>query len=239
MFLGKQELSFWGHDESKTSHNKRNFIELVQLLTEYDSVLAEHLKCSTVFQGLSKTIQNDIIESVAHVINNEIASAPFMGVQVDDTTDISCKCQLTIIVRYVIKKGEIRQTFLRFFDVSQDRTSETLTTIALRRLDKYNLAVTLVSQTYDGASCMTGHNTGVRAHVNSVCPYALFINCYAHKLNLVLSQGTRAIQDAKLFFASLDSFQNFFARLAKRTALLEEADNCGRVPSSLSYQVEL
>uniref|UniRef100_A0A8C4QQC1 C2H2-type domain-containing protein n=1 Tax=Eptatretus burgeri TaxID=7764 RepID=A0A8C4QQC1_EPTBU len=236
LFLGKRELAFRGHDKPETSRNKGNFVELVEILTKYDDVLAEHLKCAAVFHDLSKTIWNDIIDSVAHIINDdidsEIASAPFIGVQVDDITDFSCKPQLTIVVRYVTKKGNICERFLGFFDTNQDRTPETLTAIVLKRLDKYIPTVKLVSQSYDGASCMAGQRSGVGTRVNSVCPYALFIHSYAHKLHLVLSQGTRAIQDAKLFFASLDSFRNFFARSAKQSALLEEAGSyCDRVAS--------
>uniref|UniRef100_UPI00358EC1B0 uncharacterized protein n=1 Tax=Myxine glutinosa TaxID=7769 RepID=UPI00358EC1B0 len=236
LFLGKRELAFWGHDKSRASCNEGDFVELAQILTEYDDVLAEHLKCAAVFRDLSKTIRHDIIDSIAHIVNDEIdseiATAPFISVQVDDATDFSCKPQLTIVVRYVNKKGDICERFLGFLDISQDRTPETLTAIILRRLDKYNPTVKLVSQSYDGASCMAGQSSGVGACVNSVCPYVLFIHSYAHDLQQVLSQGTRAIQDAKLFFACLDGFQKNFPHSSKQTSLLEEAGaRRGRVPS--------
>lgn len=236
IYLGTQELSFRGHDESATSQNRGNFVELVHLLAEFDQALAEHLGSATVFRGMSSTIQNEIIESIASVIQSEIDtelnSTPFIAVQVDDTTDIACKCQLTIIVRYVNDEGKICERFLGFFDVSLERNAESLTAVVMRAMQKYNPAVKLICQTYDGASCMSGQHSGVRARVQSQCPYALFIHCYAHKLNLVLSQGIKDIQDAKVFFASLDSFHNFFSRSAKRTALLAEVDNSLRVPGT-------
>ena len=76
---------------------------------------------------------------------------------------------------------------------------------------------------------MSGQHGGVRAKVKALCPYALFIHCYAHRLNLVLAQGSKDIQDAKLFVAGLESFHNLFTKSAKLTALLTEAGGA-RVP---------
>lgn len=56
-FLGKQELAFRGHDESKDSENKGNYLELVDFLAEYDSLLRCHLDSATVFIGTSSKIQ--------------------------------------------------------------------------------------------------------------------------------------------------------------------------------------
>ncbi|KAK1884976.1 Zinc finger MYM-type protein 1 [Dissostichus eleginoides] len=100
----------------------------------------------------------------------------------------------------------------------------------MRAIGNYNPTNKLICQTYDGASCMSGQHGGVQALVKAHCPNALFIHCYAHKLNLVLAQGTNNIQAAKLFFANLDAFHNFFSRSCKRSALLCEVDRAVRVP---------
>ena len=50
---------------------------------------------------------------------------------------------------------------------------------------------------------MSGQHGGVQALVKQHCPNALFIHYYAHKLNLVLAQGTNNVQAAKLFFDDL------------------------------------
>ena len=62
---------------------------------------------------------------------------------------------------------------------------------------------------------MSGQHGGVQALVKKQCPNALFTHCYAHKLNLVLAQGTSNVQAAKLFFADRDAFHNFFSSLCK------------------------
>ena len=58
VYLGKQELAFCGHEESALSPNRGNLIELVNAMAEFDQELASHLQTSTVFTGMSSTIQN-------------------------------------------------------------------------------------------------------------------------------------------------------------------------------------
>ena len=45
----KQELPFSGHDEKYSSLNRGNYIKLVQLLRQYDTVLNDHKETATVF----------------------------------------------------------------------------------------------------------------------------------------------------------------------------------------------
>ena len=52
-YLSMQELSFRGHDEGENS-NKGNYRELVEVIAQYDRVLAEHLESLTVFTGNPK-----------------------------------------------------------------------------------------------------------------------------------------------------------------------------------------
>ncbi|KAF3835860.1 hypothetical protein F7725_028418 [Dissostichus mawsoni] len=106
LYLARQEQAFRGHNEAAGSSNRGNFVELSLTL---------HLRSTwdrTVFSGMSNTIQNDIIESIARSIQDEtdkeIHISPFIAVQVDDTSDISNKCQLTVIIRYVNEKGRVR-----------------------------------------------------------------------------------------------------------------------------------
>jgi hypothetical protein len=70
--LGRPELAFRGHDESADSANKGNYGEPADVFARYDEALSSHLESSTVFSGMSKTIQNDLIESAPAVIQEEI-----------------------------------------------------------------------------------------------------------------------------------------------------------------------
>ena len=50
-------------------------------------------------------------------IRGEVNDADFYGHMVDETTDISTKNQMSVIVRFV-KNGEVKERFLGFYNVS-------------------------------------------------------------------------------------------------------------------------
>ena len=224
-FLGNQELAFRGHDECEGSMNRGNYIELLHLLKNYDSLLDEHLDSATVFKGTSSTIQNDLIMSVGNVINdaifNEIQEASFVAIMLDETSDIQNTSQLSTILRYV-HKGKICEHFLGFTDVSADRSSNGLFNHIEKVVEKYNLSKKLVAQTYDGAAVMSGHLNGLQQKVLSKYPLALHIHCYAHCLNLVLSQSMGCITDCNIFFQTMNGIATFASHSNKRTFSLKE-----------------
>jgi hypothetical protein len=70
--LVNQALPFSGHDESYSSLNRGNYIELVQLLRQDDTVLKDHIETATLFNATSSAIQNDSIQSIHDVLLDEI-----------------------------------------------------------------------------------------------------------------------------------------------------------------------
>ncbi len=225
IFLGQQELSFRGHDERKVSLNRGNYLELLSLLSEYDADLRHHLATATVFTGTSGKIQNDLINSVAEVLNDaikkEINNTKFIAVMVDETTDFSNSAQLSFILRYVTDMG-VKERFLKFEDVTEKKGAHDLAASVLEVLDSYDCKTKLVAQCYDGAAVIASGLNCVQARVKEVIPQALFVHCYAHTLNLVMSQGASKIKDCKIFFANLGGLSAFFTRSPKHTKLLDE-----------------
>lgn len=215
IFLASQNLAFRGHDETKDSVNRGNYRELLALLSKYDSSFNNFIE-NKVFSGTSKTIQNDIIYSLSFVlksrISKEIQDTNFFAWQVDETTDISCASQLSIIFRYVTN-GEVVERFLGFYNVSSGRTADDLFNLLIHECDKYNFRNKLIAQTYDGAAVMAGHLNGLQSKIKSVAPTALFTHCYAHKLNLVLSKACNINKDCRIFFSNLSGFSSFFQSL--------------------------
>jgi hypothetical protein len=112
LYLGKQEMPFRGHDESSDSLNKGNYRELLECFAELDSVFERRLHGRLAesegggdsrFTGVSSDTQNDLIHCLDAVIEDQILQelndCTFVSVQVDETTDVSTKEQLSIIVR--------------------------------------------------------------------------------------------------------------------------------------------
>ncbi|KAJ4930678.1 hypothetical protein JOQ06_024986 [Pogonophryne albipinna] len=224
-FLAKQELAFRGNDESAKSSNRGNYVELLHAFAEKDETLARHLETSTVFSGLSNRIQNDLIEAVSDVIKNdirhEINAAPFVGVEVNETTDVTNKAQVSVILRYV-DTSDVKEAFLGFDDVSDDRRAPAIADYVLGVLGKYNCVEKLVAQTYDGAAVMASALNGVQAKIREKVPEAMFTHCYAHKLNLVLSHSAKCMPECRTFFKTVEGLAAFFNKSTKRTHLLDE-----------------
>uniref|UniRef100_H3ALD6 DUF4371 domain-containing protein n=1 Tax=Latimeria chalumnae TaxID=7897 RepID=H3ALD6_LATCH len=212
--LGRQELSFHAHDESATSLNRGNYVEMAHFLSRYDDRLATHLStASSVFTGLSNHIQNDIVQSVSAIIldfiKKELSAAPFVAIMVDETSDISLHSQASVVFRYVDEDGKAQEQFVGFKDISADRSAKALADMVFKYLEEFQCGNKLVAQT-DGAAIMSGEVSGLQARVRERYPKALFVHCYAHVLNLVLSQSVCSIRVQGFFFATLSGFSAFF-----------------------------
>lgn len=134
----------------------------------------------------------------------------FFSWQVDKTTDITCRSQHSVIVRYA-RKGSVVGTFLGFYDVSSGCTAENLFKLLTEAFSKYDLGNKLITaQTYDGAAVMAGCLNGLQAKIKTVAPQALFTHCYAHSFNLVLSNACSSIQQGRLFCKSVRFLVIFF-----------------------------
>lgn len=192
---------------------------------DYDPLLAEHSETSTVFKGLSNHIQNDLLEAVSSsllvTIKEDVKNATFVAVMVDETTNISNKAQFSIVLCY-IANGQVEERFLGFCDISLDKRASAIADLIIKFLDKFECGDKLIAQTYDGASTMSGHLTGVQARIKELYPEALFVHCYAHVLNLVLSQRVNEIPECKIFFSTLNGIAAFFSRSPKRSTFLDE-----------------
>jgi len=66
---------------------------------------------------------------------------------------------------------------------------------------------------------MSGELNGVQAKVKEHAPDVIFIHCYAHRLNLLLSQA--AFSNAKCnFFSTLGGLSTFFYNIIKKNVFV-------------------
>ncbi|KAK5644340.1 hypothetical protein RI129_005640 [Pyrocoelia pectoralis] len=221
------ELTLRGHDEREFSESTGMFRDFVNFAFELDSIFKEHLDKSSVFKGISKSIQNDLLESMLYVahdkIKSEIRQADFVAVQVDETTDSSNKTQMIFIFRYILN-GDLHERFWKCINPIPTKV-EDLTNIILRELNNLEINKTpekLVAQSYDGAAVTSGKFGGVQRKVKDKYRSATFIHCYAHRLNLILQKAVGQNKSMKVFFASLHGFSLFFGKSSKRMVILDE-----------------
>lgn len=93
-----------------------------------DRVLHNHLEISTVSKHMSKRIQNDLLDCMYQIyisfLKQKVTEANYVAVIADETTDVSCKSQFSIVLRY-IEESVIVERFVCFKDVT-DRTAKGL-----------------------------------------------------------------------------------------------------------------
>ncbi|VVC37262.1 Domain of unknown function DUF4371 [Cinara cedri] len=188
------ELALRGHDEKSNSENPGVFRGLINFSSELDSVLKCHIENSSVFKGLSKSIQNDLLECCLAVcqqrIKNEIKQAEYISVMADETTDVSAQFQLSIIFRYLLSDGTPVERFWGFFNPT-GHDAKSLSECIIFNLEKVLESPNmLICQSYDSANVMSGRLNGVQKIINNSYKNAHFIHCYARQLNLILIQAT-------------------------------------------------
>ena len=119
--LLKQGLPFHGHDESKESWNKGNFLEVYDWLADHDPDLKKAVGLAGNSCMVAHKIQIDIVESFAneilHSILEELGDDVFC-LLVDESRDVSCKEQMAVVLRYVAKCGIVKERFVGLVHVT-------------------------------------------------------------------------------------------------------------------------
>jgi hypothetical protein len=220
-WLAFQACSFRGHDESASSKNQGNFLEMVKLIASYDeevgAIVLGNAPGNAKYTSpiIQKEILNIMACDVQRSIRNEIGDAKFC-LLVDESRDASRREQMALVLRFVDKEGFIRE---RFFDLVhvKDTSSATLKQELDFVLSQHDLDVQNVrGQGYDGASNMRGEWNGLQAKFMEECPYAYYVHCFAHQLQLALVGASKEVTEVHNFFDHLALIVNTVVSSSKR-----------------------
>jgi len=157
-------------------------------------------------------------------IREEIGDSKFCIV-VDEARDESKKEQMALVLRFVDKGGLIQE---RFFDVARvnETSSLTLKEAVCGILSRHNLDVSNIhGQGYDGASNMRGEWNGLQALFMKDFPYAYYVHCFAHRLQLALVIASREVTSSHQFFEKLAFVVNVVGSSTKRHDELQAAQS--------------
>ncbi|CAN0900385.1 Zinc finger MYM-type protein 1 [Linum grandiflorum] len=213
--LALQGSAFRGHDESESSLNRGNLIEWLELLTEWredvKAVVLQNAPGNAKY--IAPSIQKEILEIMANrvrrKIREEVGDACF-SILVDEAQDQAGLEQMAVI--------------LRFVNSAANTTAVTLKKVICDLLSEYNLQLHKIrGQGYDGASNMPGQYNGLKALFLQECPYAYFVHCFAHRLQLTLVASAKDCGPIWKFFSLLDKVINLVKSSPKRTTELLEA----------------
>lgn len=231
LYLARQNIAFRGHDESWSSLNQGNFIELVKFLAKHNPLLSVHLskmknsnKNRLTF--LSNVSQNKMLnimgETVREDILKRVKKAGVFSIIIDTTTDVFNLEQFSLVLRFVNNEGQVEERLVAMKE-TKDASGLGMFNVFCDICNKYdiNWETNLCAQSYDGAASMQGKYSGVRSYVHEKNPNAIYVWCFAHILNLVVVDTCDSCVSAKNFFGDVQCLITFM-RARKRTAIFVE-----------------
>ncbi|XP_021756189.1 zinc finger MYM-type protein 1-like [Chenopodium quinoa] len=220
-WLALQNCSFKGLDESVNSKNQGNFLELINFIASYNKdvnkvILQNALgNASYTFSTFQKEILQILAKNVQDKIRTETGESKFCVI-LDESQDRELREQMAIVLRFVDHDGILKE---RFFDLVhvENTSSLTLQQELYKVLSYHNLnPKNIRGQGYDGASNMRGEFNGLKALILKDSPYAYYVHCFAHRLQLALVGATKEVIPIQQFFTKLAIIVNIVDASSKR-----------------------
>ncbi|KAM2452021.1 hypothetical protein ACFX1W_009400 [Malus domestica] len=225
-FLLRQGLAFRGHDESATSSNRGNYLELLQFLANNDDKVREVVmeNAPENLKLLAPSIQKEIVNSCALETLDAIMDGlkdSFFSILVDEARDVSVKEQMVMVLRYVDDNRHVIERFVGIQHVT-DTTSSSLKDAIDTFFSRNGLSFSkLRGQGYDGASNMRGELNCLKTKILREQPCAYYVHCFAHQLQLAFVVVAKKNTDIASFFSTANSVVNHVG-VSKRRDLLKQ-----------------
>jgi hypothetical protein len=229
--LTSRGLPFRGTSETFNDPHNGNYMMTLQLVAKFDVFLSEHIarygNCGSGSTSyLSFATCDEFIDLLARKVREKIVAelkeAKYFSFSVDSTPDITHNDQLSFAVRYVGRNGTPYERFLTFLQ-NVGHKSEDMAIAVFDILKTFGVDIhDCRGQSYDNAANMAGRYSGLQARVKDVNPFARFVPCAGHSLNLVGQSAAEACSEAVSFFAFIQNLYNFFTNSTHRHAILQK-----------------
>ena len=176
-------------------------------------------------QMVAPSIQKDIVlcfaQEVLKYIFEEIGDDVF-SLLVDESSDISKKEQMAVVLRYV-KCGIVKERFVGIVHVME--TSALSLKSAIESLFvEHGLSIKKVrGQGYDGASNMRGQFNGLKALILRENSSAYYVRFFAHQLQLVVVAVAHKHTEVGNFFDMISTLVNVVCVFCKRVDMIRES----------------
>ncbi|KAH7663320.1 Ribonuclease H-like protein [Dioscorea alata] len=160
---------------------------------------------------IQKELVRACVEETTRAIIDEIGDNHF-SILLDESRDKSIKEQMVVIVRFVNKQGQVIERFLVVEHVV-DTSALSLKTALDGLFARCGLSISrLRGQGYDGASNMRGQFNGLKTLILNENPFAFYVHCFAHQLQLVVISVARNILAISDFFSYVTMIVNIVGR---------------------------
>lgn len=152
-----------------------------------------------------------------------IKESPFIGVLIDETSDITIHKKLVILFK-VIVNGECQTIFGTNANVHNGK-ADSLVQALLQFFNDKEISITkCMGLGSDGAPVMLGRLNGVGAQLTRLNPYLVQVHCVAHKLALCLSNAAQTIRPISNYKDLILAVYNYFSNSAVRYNKLRDME---------------
>ena len=156
-------------------------------------------------------------------IDRKLQESPFLGVMIDESTDISTPKNLNVYIR-LWDNGQVSTHFIKNLEV-QDATGHGIYLEVKNLLQRKSITMLkCTGLSTDGARAMTGRENGFVAYMRKDNPYLIDIHCIAHRLALASSQAANNIPYLQKYKWFVISIYSYFSHSASRQTRLKELE---------------
>ena len=197
------------------------FKESIKFLCSSDKSFKNQLESAPKNASyLSPNIQNQCIDIIGSLITNkivlDIGNSPY-AILFDETTDISCCEQMSIVVRYFDSNCNMQERLLKFVDCYKNLpenefslSGKNIGAIVEKEMRKIGLNIlNCVGFGTDGASVMTSSEIGAVSCLKKSAKNSVHIICLAHCLNLSIGKGC-GITEIQSVISTIKEIYDFF-----------------------------
>ncbi|XP_052619778.1 uncharacterized protein LOC111891719 [Lactuca sativa] len=175
------------------------------------------LICPKIQKELVQCFAQEVLLSIRQEIGQDV-----FALLVDESSDVSKKEQMAIVLRYVDSLGFVKERFIGVVHV-KDTSSLKLKNALNEVLTSNKLSFSQIrGQGYDGASNMRGEFNGLKALILKENDTAFYVHCFAHQLQLVVVAVAKKHDGVSDFFEQISLVVNVVCASCKRKDLLRE-----------------
>ena len=234
-FRNQQNIAQRGHEEEPgdlgnfSDVNGGNFLEHLHFRCRNIPWLKKKVEVTVRkhVQWTSPAIQNEILQILADLILERIqkdciACWPF-GVIVDETSDISRTEHVCLCLSFVAD-GVKKEEFVGFYETktTDGKALYDLITKAISNLSLY--LTNIVGECFNGAANISGKEKGLAALMKDCFPFAVYVHCYGHLLNLALQDTMSEVKPLRNALGTIQSLYNLLEASSKSHAMLRDIE---------------
>lgn len=214
---------YWIAKEEIANHKYASLLQFLRLLhvrEVSDLHVGENAKYT------SHRIFDEILVCLNRVVEEEtdalLHSSPYLGVGVDESTDVSVEKHLAIIARAVTSNGLIVAKYVKCVEMADGKGLTMYATLKSVLEDKSIALTKVLGFGSDGARAMVGARQGMQAYLLKDTPFCVPVHCVNHRLALAVSQAASGIPCLRTFQKSISTIYSYYSRSAIKTRALKD-----------------